>query len=167
MRPHIVIFNPDQFRADAVAHLGNPASATPVLDRLVREDAVSFGRAFCQNPVCTPSRCSFMTGWYPHVRGHRTMFRMLRSREGEPMLLDILRANGYREQLGFVAKPQGRQVGNSRTQLRNLGIIATLYRASSRLMYQRKGVRRTGPGSPASGGLIRKIDEVDPPVCPK
>ena len=41
------------------------------------------------------------------------------------------------------------------------------YRASSRLMDQRKGVGRTGPGSPASGGLIRKIYEVDPLVCPK
>ncbi len=64
-RPNIVIFNPDQFRADAVAHLGNPASSTPVLDRLAREDAVSFRWAFCQNPVCTPSRCSFMTGLVP------------------------------------------------------------------------------------------------------
>ena len=50
---------------------------TPVLDRLVETEAVSFRNAFCQNPVCTPSRCSFMTGWYPHVRGHRTMFHML------------------------------------------------------------------------------------------
>ncbi len=94
MRPHLVIFNPDQFRADAVAHLGNPASQTPVLDRLVREEAVSFGDAFCQNPVCTPSRCSFMTGWYPHVRGHRTMFHMLRP--DEPLLLENLKSAGYR-----------------------------------------------------------------------
>ncbi len=93
-RPNVVIFNPDQFRADAVAHLGNPASSTPVLDRLAREDAVSFRLAFCQNPVCTPSRCSYMTGWYPHVRGHRTMFHMLRP--DEPILLEGLMRAGYR-----------------------------------------------------------------------
>ncbi len=92
-RPHIVIFNPDQWRADAVGHLGNPAAVTPVLDALIETDAVSFSNAFCQNPVCTPSRCSFMTGWYPHVRGHRTMFHMLRP--DEPCLLKTLKDDGY------------------------------------------------------------------------
>ena len=24
-----------------------------------------------------------MTGWYPHVRGHRTMFHMLRNRRAD------------------------------------------------------------------------------------
>ena len=33
--PHIVIFNPDQFRAEAPGHLGNPAAVTPNLDRMV------------------------------------------------------------------------------------------------------------------------------------
>jgi len=92
-RPHIVIFNPDQWRGEALAHMENPAAVTPNLDRMVRTDAVSFRWAFCQNPVCTPSRCSFMTGWYPHVRGHRTMFHMLR--RDEPVLLKTLRDAGY------------------------------------------------------------------------
>ena len=94
-KPHIVIFNPDQWRGDVMGHLGNPAARTPVLDKLVAEDAVSFRWAFCQNPVCTPSRCSFMTGWYPHVRGHRTMHHMLHPERGEPMLLNILKEEGY------------------------------------------------------------------------
>ncbi len=64
-RPHIIIFNPDQWRGDVMGHLGNPAAVTPNLDEIVESDAVSFRHAFCQNPVCTPSRCSFMTGWYP------------------------------------------------------------------------------------------------------
>lgn len=93
--PDIIIFNPDQWRGDVVGHLGNPAAVTPVLDRWVREDAVSFRNAFCQNPVCTPSRCSFMTGWYPHARGHRTMYHMLHPERGEPNLLKILKDNGY------------------------------------------------------------------------
>lgn len=93
--PHILIFNPDQWRGDVMGHLGNPAAVTPNLDRLVETDAVSFRTAVCQNTVCTPSRCSFMTGWYPHVRGHRTMHYMLRDHEGEPNLLRILRDNGY------------------------------------------------------------------------
>ncbi|MHC4714562.1 MAG: sulfatase-like hydrolase/transferase [Planctomycetota bacterium] len=91
--PNIVIFNPDQWRGDVMGHLGNPAAVTPNLNALVSDDAVSFSNAFCQNPVCTPSRCSFMTGWYPHVAGHRTMQHMLRRHE--PVLLKTLKDNGY------------------------------------------------------------------------
>ena len=94
-RPNLILFNPDQWRADVMGHFGNPAASTPFLDRLVAGDAVSFRNAFCQNPVCTPSRCSFMTGLYPHVRGHRTMYHMLHSEHGETNLLAELRRNGY------------------------------------------------------------------------
>lgn len=92
-RPNILIFNPDQWRGDVLGFAGNPAAVTPNLDALVAEDAVGFRRAFCQNPVCTPSRCSFMTGWYPHTAGHRTMVHMLRSHE--PNLLKTLKGEGY------------------------------------------------------------------------
>lgn len=92
-RPNILIFNPDQYRGDVLGHLGNPAAATPNLDRLAADEGVSFSRAFCQNPVCTPSRCSFMSGRYPHVRGHRTMYHMMRP--DEPVLLKALKDAGY------------------------------------------------------------------------
>lgn len=36
-----------------------------------------------------------MTGWYPHVRGHRTMHHMLNLDAGETNLLKVLRDNGY------------------------------------------------------------------------
>jgi len=94
-QPNIVIFNVDQWRGDVLGHVGNPAAVTPHLDRLVDEGAVSFNSAFCQNPVCTPSRCSFMTGLYPHVHGHRTMFHMLHSERAESSLLRLLKQNGY------------------------------------------------------------------------
>jgi arylsulfatase A-like enzyme len=92
-RPNIILFNPDQWRGDFMGHLGHRAARTPTLDRLVASDAISFRNAFCQNPVCTPSRCSFMTGWYPHVRGHRSMHHMLAP--DEPCLLKVLKDNGY------------------------------------------------------------------------
>ncbi|MCG8502042.1 MAG: sulfatase-like hydrolase/transferase [Firmicutes bacterium] len=92
-RPNIIIFNPDQFRADSLGHLGNPAAVTPNLDKICEEDGVSFRNAFCQNPVCTPSRCSFMSGWYPHVRGHRIMYYLMHV--GEPVLLRSLKEAGY------------------------------------------------------------------------
>lgn len=91
-RPNFVFFLADQMRADTVHHLGNPASRTPNLDSLCT-DAVSFSNAYCQNPVCVPSRCSFLTGWYPHTKGHRTMHYLLE--KDDPMLLKFLKQNGY------------------------------------------------------------------------
>ena len=92
-RPHIIIFNPDEMRADTMGHLGNPAAHTPNLDAFARSEAVSFSNAYCQNPVCVPSRCSFFTGLYPHVHGHRTMSYLLRP--GEKNLFSQLRDAGY------------------------------------------------------------------------
>ncbi len=91
--PDIIIFNPDSYRADVLGHLDNPAAVTPNLDRLIDEGGVSYANAFAQNPVCTPSRCSFMTGWYPHVHGHRSMKNMLKLHE--PSVLSVLRRAGY------------------------------------------------------------------------
>ena len=92
-RPNIIIFNPDQMRADSLAHLGNSASKTPFLDEFARTEAVSFRNAYCQNPVCVPSRCSFTTGLYPHVNGHRTMSHLLRSHETS--IFEELKNAGY------------------------------------------------------------------------
>lgn len=91
-KPNIVIINPDEMRADSMSHLGCRAIRTANLDALAAEGA-SFAGAYCQNPVCTPSRCSFMTGWYPHTAGHRTMGAMLQPHE--PMLLKYLKQGGY------------------------------------------------------------------------
>jgi arylsulfatase A-like enzyme len=95
-RPHLLFFVPDSQRADSLGHLGNPAASTPRLDALVASgEAVSFDHAFCQNPVCVPSRCSFMSGLYPHVHGHRTMAHALHPERGQGNLLRSLKADGY------------------------------------------------------------------------
>ena len=41
---------------------------TPHLDRLATE-GVQFTRAYCQYPICGPSRASFMSGLYPETNG--------------------------------------------------------------------------------------------------
>jgi arylsulfatase A-like enzyme len=94
--PHVVLFNPDQWRGGVAGHLGDPAAQTPVHDQLIRDHGTSFRWAFAQSTVCTPSRCSFLTGWYPHVRGHRTLYHMLHREHGEPMLLAALKDAGWR-----------------------------------------------------------------------
>ena len=92
-RPNIIIFNPDEMRWDTMGHMGNPAAQTPFLDHFAQTEAVSFRHAYCQNPVCVPSRCSFFTGLYPHTAGHRTMGYLLRQQE--TTLLKELKEAGY------------------------------------------------------------------------
>ncbi|MGP3971458.1 sulfatase-like hydrolase/transferase [Streptomyces sp. 6N223] len=90
--PNFVIIVPDQLRADALGCFGSPIARTPHLDALAGAGTV-FEQAYAQHPVCSPSRASFLTGWYPHVRGHRTLTHLLRA--DEPNLLRILKDAGY------------------------------------------------------------------------
>ena len=62
--PNILWICTDQQRADTISALGNPHIRTPMLDSLVR-DGVALRNAYCQSPICSPSRASFMTGRYP------------------------------------------------------------------------------------------------------
>lgn len=91
-KPNIFLFVADQMRSDSLHHLGNMASQTPNIDKILNE-GVSFENAYCQNPVCVPSRCSFLTGLYPHTTGHRTMHFL--QREEEPNILKEMKNNGY------------------------------------------------------------------------
>lgn len=73
-RPNVLLLYTDQQRWDTigyggVAHyLGNPHIHTPNLDRLAR-DGILFANAFCNNPVCMPSRQSMLSGQYPSTLG--------------------------------------------------------------------------------------------------
>ena len=64
--PNILWICTDQQRYDTVHCLNNPHIHTPVVDRLCAE-GVAFTRAYCQSPVCQPSRASFLTGLYPNT----------------------------------------------------------------------------------------------------
>lgn len=91
-RPNLVLFMPDQLRADAVGCFGNPVASTPNIDALAAR-GVRFDDARAQHPVCGPSRVSILTGWYPHVSGHRTLDHLIT--DDEPNLFKTLRAAGY------------------------------------------------------------------------
>lgn len=63
-KPNILWICTDQQRYDTIHALGNEHIRTPNLDRLV-ETGTAFEHAYCQTPICTPSRGSFLTGMYP------------------------------------------------------------------------------------------------------
>ncbi len=64
-KPNLVVFLPDQQRADTIT-----PEYTPNLAKLA-EQSVVFERAYVTHPVCTPSRSSIMTGTWPHQNGCR------------------------------------------------------------------------------------------------
>lgn len=90
-----VLFNPEETRAESIGCYGHPLSPTPNIDRFAGE-GVLFENCFVQHTVCTASRCSLATGWYPHVRGHRTLWHLLRP--DEPNLFKYLKQAGYQIQ---------------------------------------------------------------------
>jgi len=70
-RPNILLITSDQQHWNTIGAF-QPEISTPNLDRLVRE-GTTFGRAYCPNPTCTPSRASIITGTYPSQHGAWTL----------------------------------------------------------------------------------------------
>lgn len=91
-RPNIVIFMPDELRADALGCYGNPVCKTPNFDKLASQGTL-FENTHVQFPVCGASRCSILTGWPTSVRGHRSLYYFLR--QDEPNLFRYLKQAGY------------------------------------------------------------------------
>ena len=79
---------------------GNECIRTPNIDRLVHE-GTAFDHAFCQSPVCTPSRASFLTGRYPSAV-HGTCNGNTVWGEGAPLISKLLADAGY--DCGLVGK---------------------------------------------------------------
>ncbi len=70
MRPNVLFLMTDQHNAKCMSWAGHPNVRTPNLDRLARR-GVRFTRAYCNNPICAPSRVSFVTGQQCHT--HRIL----------------------------------------------------------------------------------------------
>ncbi|NRB74710.1 MAG: sulfatase-like hydrolase/transferase [Verrucomicrobiales bacterium] len=92
-RPNILWYCTDQQRFDTIAALGNPHVLTPNIDKLV-EGGVSFTHTYCQSPICTPSRSSFMTGLYP-ARLHNTRNGNATFPEQIPLISRLIADQGY------------------------------------------------------------------------
>jgi choline-sulfatase len=89
---NFIFFFPDEMRAESLSCYGHPLVKTPNYNRLAGE-GVRFEQCHVQHTVCGPSRPSLMTGWYPHVYGHRTLWHLLRPHE--PSLFRYLKEAGY------------------------------------------------------------------------
>ncbi len=67
-RPNFIFFITDDISFDDIGPYGNKFVKTPNLDRMAKEGLV-FDRAYLTTSSCSPSRCSMITGRYPHNTG--------------------------------------------------------------------------------------------------
>lgn len=66
--PNILLLTTDQWHVDAFSYRGNPNVYTPQSDRIAAM-GVDFERSYCADPVCAPSRTSWLTGRMPVEHG--------------------------------------------------------------------------------------------------
>ncbi len=74
---------------------GNPQVKTPNLDRLAKM-GVRFDNAYCQQPLCGPSRASLMTGLRPDTLNMHTLANELRQKNPDVVTIgQMFRNHGY------------------------------------------------------------------------
>ncbi len=91
--PSVVWICADDHAAYVYGAYGNRQVRTPALDRLAA-DGMRFDRAYCNSPVCTASRQSFLTGRYPRTIGVTALSTPLP--ESEVTLAEVLQRAGLR-----------------------------------------------------------------------
>jgi iduronate 2-sulfatase len=80
---------------DYIGAFGDSQAQTPNIDKFVAQ-GVRFSRAYCQYPVCGPSRASFLSGLYPESSGVLNNTAFLR--EVNPKAINMFehfKKNGY------------------------------------------------------------------------
>ncbi len=92
MKPNILFITTDQQRKDTLGCYGNHRIRTPNLDRLAAEGVV-FDRAYCESPICIPSRVTMITG--KNAAHHGATLHNSSMRDGERTLGHALAENGY------------------------------------------------------------------------
>ena len=91
--PNVLFILSDQHNAKVLGHKGHPDVKTPSLDKLASQ-GVRFDNAITQNPICTPSRVSWLSGQYCHNHGYYGLSG--RNPDGLPTILGHFRRQGYK-----------------------------------------------------------------------
>lgn len=96
-RPNVLFLIADDLGAQALGCYGNTQCKTPAIDGLAAR-GTRFTRAYCQFPVCGPSRAALMSGLYPPAiaaRGNGSARGFAKALAGRPTMTEPFRAAGY------------------------------------------------------------------------
>lgn len=91
-RPNFVLIIGDDISADDFGCYGHPRIRTPHIDRLAA-GGMRFTNAYLTTSQCSPTRCSVITGRYPHNTGAPELHVPLP--EGQPLFPRELKRAGY------------------------------------------------------------------------
>lgn len=90
--PNVVLFIADDVSAEDLGCYGHPSIKTPNIDRLAAQ-GMRFENAYLTTSSCSPSRCSIISGRYPHNHGAPELNIDLPA--NQPKFPKLLRADGY------------------------------------------------------------------------
>lgn len=102
-RPNVLFILADDLGYGDLSCFGRPDYRTPNLDRLAAQ-GVRFTNAYAASPVCTPTRCAFITGRYPArtpvgLEEPLSWRKQVGNRVGlppeHPTVASLLKASGY------------------------------------------------------------------------
>ena len=91
-KPNILVLVSDEHTPKTLGCYGHPFVRTPHLDALARQ-GVTFDNAYCNSPLCVPSRLSMLTGLYPWRIGAWDL--LSHPPENRLRITDHLKQNGY------------------------------------------------------------------------
>ncbi len=92
-KKNIIILYSDQHSKRTAGCYGNKEVITPHLDKLSRE-GVTMDNAYCNNPICTPSRMCMISGQYAHNFGYYGL--MGKKPENLPTMFGHFKKAGYK-----------------------------------------------------------------------
>ena len=95
-KPNVVLIVCDDLNDYVTGMAGHPQARTPHIARLARA-GVAFKRAYSNNPICAPSRSSFLPGIYPHTSRNLFWDKWFENPvlKNSKTLMDHFRDNGY------------------------------------------------------------------------
>jgi arylsulfatase A-like enzyme len=110
-KANILLITTDQQRKDTLGCYGNDLIRTPNIDRLAKE-GMCLERAYCENPICIPSRVTMITG--KSSSHHGAVLHNASMRDDERTIAHVLTESGYCTH--FIGKPHFKSQGHSGTE---------------------------------------------------